>query len=128
MGNRQERPGALDAKHAPLGLSRQREHTLRRELVFAHPIQRDLEVGDDGQRDEPVGTGPAPVLDVPVVVGLQHGERELVVQPLDVLDGKINVLYVDGYPRWEYRYIKNEIDIYWEDGKLLVEELSGTGG
>lgn len=31
------------------------------------------------------------------------------VQPLDVLDGKINVLYVDGYPRWEYRYIKNEL-------------------
>lgn len=26
-----------------------------------------------------------------------------------VLDAKINVLYVDGYPRWEYRYIKNEM-------------------
>ena len=26
-----------------------------------------------------------------------------------VLDAKITVLYVDGYPRWEYRYIKNEM-------------------
>ena len=26
-----------------------------------------------------------------------------------VLDASINVLYVDGYPRWEYRYIKNEM-------------------
>jgi hypothetical protein len=28
---------------------------------------------------------------------------------LAVLDAKISVLYVDGYPRWEYRYIKNEM-------------------
>ncbi|MEA2710349.1 MAG: hypothetical protein QOF78_2950 [Phycisphaerales bacterium] len=26
-----------------------------------------------------------------------------------VLDAKLNVLYVDGAPRWEYRYIKNEM-------------------
>ncbi|HLL90604.1 MAG TPA: hypothetical protein VK324_14985, partial [Tepidisphaeraceae bacterium] len=26
-----------------------------------------------------------------------------------VLDTKINLLYVDGYPRWEYRYLKNEM-------------------
>ena len=29
--------------------------------------------------------------------------------PIEVLDAKINVLYVEGYPRWEYRYIKNEM-------------------
>jgi uncharacterized membrane protein len=28
---------------------------------------------------------------------------------MEVLDAKINVLYVEGYPRWEYRYIKNEM-------------------
>jgi uncharacterized membrane protein len=28
---------------------------------------------------------------------------------LFVLDTKIAVLYVDGYPRWDYRYIKNEM-------------------
>ncbi|MBC7784594.1 MAG: hypothetical protein H7144_12220, partial [Burkholderiales bacterium] len=26
-----------------------------------------------------------------------------------VLDAQINVLYVDGYPRWDYRYLKNEM-------------------
>jgi uncharacterized membrane protein len=28
---------------------------------------------------------------------------------ISVLDAKISVLYVDGYPRWEYRYLKNEM-------------------
>ena len=28
---------------------------------------------------------------------------------VSVLDAKIAVLYVEGYPRWEYRYLKNEM-------------------
>ncbi len=28
---------------------------------------------------------------------------------IDVMDARISVLYVDGYPRWEYRYLKNEM-------------------
>ncbi len=28
---------------------------------------------------------------------------------ISILDAKISVLYVDGYPRWEYRYVKNEM-------------------
>lgn len=28
---------------------------------------------------------------------------------VSVVDSKISVLYVDGYPRWEYRYLKNEM-------------------
>lgn len=28
---------------------------------------------------------------------------------LDVLDDNITVLYVDGYPRWDYRYLKNSL-------------------
>ena len=28
---------------------------------------------------------------------------------VDVLDAQIAVLYVDGYPRWEYRYLKNRL-------------------
>ncbi len=28
---------------------------------------------------------------------------------VDVLDAKISVLYVDGYPRWEYRYLTREM-------------------
>lgn len=27
----------------------------------------------------------------------------------NVLDAQINVLYVEGYPRWEFRYLKNEL-------------------
>lgn len=52
-------------------------------------------------------------MDLVVEAAKQSGEiddednsRELQVA---VLDAKINVLYVDGYPRWEYRYIKNEM-------------------
>jgi uncharacterized membrane protein len=28
---------------------------------------------------------------------------------IDVLDNNISVLYVDGYPRWDYRYLKNSL-------------------
>ena len=28
---------------------------------------------------------------------------------IDVLDDNISVLYVDGYPRWDYRYLKNSL-------------------
>lgn len=28
---------------------------------------------------------------------------------VSVVDSKISVLFVDGYPRWEYRYLKNEL-------------------
>ena len=36
----------------------------------------------------------------------EDNEREL---QIDVLDSKINVLYCDGYPRWEYRYLTREM-------------------
>lgn len=28
---------------------------------------------------------------------------------VDVVDAKVNVLYVEGYPRWDYRYVKNQL-------------------
>lgn len=37
---------------------------------------------------------------------LDYANNELPAS-LDVVESSINVLYVDGYPRWEYRYIKN---------------------
>ena len=62
------------------------------------------------------------ILFKPDVVGPLDIVAEAVVQPgeldeqdntrtaqIAVLDAKVNVLYVDGYPRWEYRYIKNEM-------------------
>jgi len=58
----------------------------------------------------------------PTTVGTLDVGVEIVAQPaeideddnsritqLAVLDAKINVLYVDGYPRWEYRYLKQEM-------------------
>ncbi len=42
-------------------------------------------------------------------------EEELIVEnnsakhDLQVVDDKIKILYVDGYPRWEYRYLKNAL-------------------
>lgn len=41
---------------------------------------------------------------------------------------KVDKLMLSRYAELIDRYIKNEIDIYWEDGKLLVEDLNNTGG
>lgn len=52
-------------------------------------------------------------LDLNIEAVKQPGELDdednLRTAQLAVLDAKIAVLYVDGYPRWEYRYIKNEM-------------------
>src|SRR3989440_945730 len=52
-------------------------------------------------------------LDLVVEAQKQPGETDdqdnIRTAQITVLDAKINVLYVDGYPRWEYRYIKNEM-------------------
>lgn len=72
-----------------------------------------------------------PASDEPVPVELQFiptetGMKDLIIEAeplpgeldeadnsrdlqLAVLDSKINVLYVEGYPRWDYRYLKNEL-------------------
>lgn len=79
----------------------------------------------------PVEKQISPTNDEPVEVELQFtpaevGVRDLVVEAepqageiddtdnkrevqVAVLDAQINVLYVEGYPRWDYRYLKNEM-------------------
>ena len=46
-----------------------------------------------------------------VVAEKQPGELDytdnVLPASVEVVDSSINVLYVEGYPRWEYRYIKN---------------------
>jgi uncharacterized membrane protein len=42
-------------------------------------------------------------------VGELDDEDNVRTAQVAVLDAKLNVLYVDGTPRWEYRYIKNEM-------------------
>jgi hypothetical protein len=51
-------------------------------------------------RLEPAGAG------TPEERTLDNNEKSRTVL---VLDAQINVLYVEGYPRWEYRYLKNEL-------------------
>src|SRR4030095_5074910 len=52
-------------------------------------------------------------LDMVVEVEQQNGEVDAedntFPAQIAVLDAKISVLYCDGYPRWEYRYLKNEM-------------------
>jgi uncharacterized membrane protein len=106
------------------GLPRPREIVVRLLNQKTHlPL-----LGPDGQAveshvmlsdDRPIQTElqfkPAEVGDVHVVVSADKlpGEideddnsRELTVS---VLDAKVNLLYVEGYPRWDYRYLKNEM-------------------
>ena len=71
---------------------------------------------DDGQEVTKVLEFTAPnvgPLEVEAVADFQEGELRkddnTLTPTVDVVDATINVLYVDGYPRWEYRYIKNEM-------------------
>lgn len=80
-----------------------------------HPIEKIVRPTSDQPLEEelqwrPTEIGPA---DVTVEAVAQSGEVDdqdnaRTVQ-LAVLDAKVKVLYVDGYPRWDYRYLKNEM-------------------
>jgi uncharacterized membrane protein len=67
------------------------------------PVEAELQF-----KPEEVGT-----MDLVVEAVKQGGELDeednFRALQIAVLDAKLNVLYVDGYPRWEYRYIKNEM-------------------
>jgi uncharacterized membrane protein len=79
------------------------------------PAEKTITAADANPIDEELLIMPDQVglLDVEAVAEPQPGELNLEdnVRPatVAVLDAKINVLYADGYPRWEYRYIKNEM-------------------
>ncbi len=54
------------------------------------------------------------VVDVETSVGDLIAENDIMSFDVEVVDRPIRVLYIEGYPRWEYRYLKN----------LLVREQS----
>ncbi|MGD0541785.1 MAG: VWA domain-containing protein [Tepidisphaeraceae bacterium] len=58
-------------------------------------------------------SGDIPVANLVVEAKPQPGEMDesdnFHPARLDVLDDNISVLYVDGYPRWDYRYLKNSL-------------------
>jgi uncharacterized membrane protein len=75
----------------------------RVELPGDQPVEVELQF----KADE-IGT-----MDLVVEAQKQPGEvndqDNALAATVAVLDAKIAVLYVDGYPRWEYRYLKNEM-------------------
>lgn len=79
------------------------------------PVERTVTLPGDGPQEEELlfkadQIGP---LEISVEADKQPGEIDyddnLRSAQLSVLDARIAVLYVEGYPRWEYRYIKNEM-------------------
>ena len=79
------------------------------------PVQATFKPSNDTPGDVELLFTPADpgTLNLVVVADPQPNEidtsdnaREVQIR---VLDAKINVLYVDGYPRWDYRYLKNEM-------------------
>ena len=67
------------------------------------PVEAELQFKADevGPLDLVVQAAPEP--------GEIDEEDNVRTAQLSILDAKINVLYVDGYPRWEYRYLKNQM-------------------
>lgn len=100
-------------------------HPIDVELIDKRTGQPLLD-GDGAPAQRTVGAGEQPVeveaqfmptvpgtVDVAVRVVPQPGELDdqdnVRTVQVAVLEAKIAVLYVDGYPRWDYRYIKNEM-------------------
>jgi uncharacterized membrane protein len=83
--------------------------------IDGNPAQREITLPDD----KPVNvelqwkTTDVGTRDVAVEAVKQPGELDdddnVRTAQVSVLDAKIAVLYVEGYPRWEYRYLKNEM-------------------
>lgn len=79
------------------------------------PAERTVNLPDDNPMEVELQFKPDVIgtLDIEAVIEKQAGELDTRdnVRPTQVavLDAQINVLYVDGYPRWEYRYLKNEM-------------------
>lgn len=76
--------------------------------------------------DVPEGLGG--LVELEIVAPEQPGEttavNNRVVQPVKVLDQKINVLYVEGRPRWEFRYLSTVLE---RDRRLAVKYLLSEG-
>jgi len=77
------------------------------QLVIADGSGRPTEV-ELQFKPEVVGPLDVVVEAAPLTGEVDDDDNARVVQ-VAVLDAKINVLYVDGYPRWEYRYIRTEM-------------------
>jgi hypothetical protein len=93
--------------------------------VKSRPILLGPKEGE--QKEKIVYTPPRPGrytfhVEVPVQEGEVISDNNSVVVHVNVVDDKIRVLYVDHYPRWEYRYLKNALirDTHMRVNVLLV--------
>ncbi|MFT3787228.1 MAG: hypothetical protein QM770_13840 [Tepidisphaeraceae bacterium] len=84
-------------------------------LENGKPVERTVEWEGKPQQTvdlsyipDSVGTRDVVVAIDPVGQEIDEGDNARAVQ-LAVLDANIRVLYVDGYPRWEYRYLRQEL-------------------
>ena len=77
------------------------------EKTLALPDGETTEAELQLRTDEP-GTLDLLVEAVPVEGELTEDDNRRPLR-VSVLDAEINVLYVDGYPRWEFRYLKQEL-------------------
>jgi len=83
--------------------------------IEGKPAETAVSLDGDGPMDVELQFQPTMIgsLDVGVEVVAQPAEVDeddnSRVTQLAVLDARVNVLYVDGYPRWEYRYLKQEL-------------------
>ena len=79
------------------------------------PVEATADVGGDAPAtvELPLETVTPGTLDLVVEADPDPNEIEASDnrRPLqiDVVEAKIKVLYVDGYPRWDYRYLKNQL-------------------
>jgi uncharacterized membrane protein len=83
--------------------------------VEGAPVEQHVSLQNDAPTEVELQFKPdeAGTLDLVVEAVKQPGEVDeednLRRIQIEVLDAKIAVLYVEGYPRWEYRYLKNEM-------------------
>lgn len=79
------------------------------------PVNKTVNLSDDRPTEQellfkPTDIGPLTInVEAEKQAGEVNDKDNVLPAQISVLDARIAVLYVDGYPRWEYRYIKNEM-------------------
>jgi len=99
--------------------------------------RENLALGKDGQKQEiNLSFTPDTAGARTLVVSIPGQAAEITLSnnqkswPIRIVDKKLKILYVEGYPRWEYRYLKNAIlrDKTTLFSCILVEADPSLGG
>lgn len=99
--------------------------------------RRNVTLGKEGEKQElnlsftPDAAGAKTLT---VTIPAQPGELSLANNqkswPIRIIDKKLKILYVEGYPRWEYRFLKNAVlrDKTTLFSCILVDQDQSQGG